>query len=107
MLIFKILINNFFLKVLLVGLIGFQEIAAENCPVRCPIIFAPVCGRNSEGVSHTFTSTCIMKLYNCSHKTSKFFIINKFNEYFLKKIIISDYVQTKNGPCSRDDKIIA
>ncbi|CAB3383486.1 Hypothetical predicted protein [Cloeon dipterum] len=38
-----------------------------NCPKVCNEVYRPVCGKNSKGVTRTFSNECELRLENCKY----------------------------------------
>jgi hypothetical protein len=66
---------------------GFTEVkkalCGSSCPKICPLIYAPVCARSSQGLYRLFSNECLRTINNCNknniRKCKKTSNQNKFN----------------------------
>jgi Kazal-type serine protease inhibitor domain len=64
------LVLSFVASVMVLAAMGAEE-TTDDCPKICPLHFAPLCGKNSQGELKTFSNSCEMKAKNCNGKNGK------------------------------------
>jgi hypothetical protein len=56
---------------LLVATATAQLNQGSDCPVICPLSYAPLCAKNSAGDYETFSNECKLRAKNCNNKNGK------------------------------------
>lgn len=46
----------------------------SDCPAICPLNYAPLCAKATDGTKHTFPNECTMKSENCRSNKGKFIL---------------------------------